>query len=277
MKVKPLGNESFSRPKIISQKADRAFAAQAHAMGLDPTNPWIGSYVDYEFDHLWPILNAYALEVSGKKILEFGCNVGASAIIFSTLGASVHAVDISAQMVKLASINAQRYGLSQLQFSCIPDTRYLAFEDKSFDIISCNSVLEYVDKNHLSDVMYELDRILKPHGKILITGTSSRLWPKEIHTGRWLVNYVPSIVDRLFLGGKTLTRGIWPWKIRYGFGPHYQNLDAKDHGIAFLKSRSMMAPPNINSAVRAMATTASLLGMGPGLLAPNISCLLEKI
>jgi SAM-dependent methyltransferase len=156
----------------------------------------------------------------------------------------------------------------------------LPYADASFDLVSCNSVFEHVDHHLLPAIMRELDRVLKPGGKILITGTGSRLWPVEMRSRkwfRWFINYVPRFMDPL-LGAPPagFQRGLSPWCARYGFGRHYLNLDALDHGQAFLRARAMMNPPSDNRIARTVVKLSKLLAVGPGLLMPNLSCLLQK-
>src|SRR5438067_1317138 len=95
------------RPLVSSQHKQHAFEEQARKLGLQPRDPWVGGYVDYEWDHLRLVLDVMPLRLPGMRILEFGCNVGASAILFSYLGAKVSATDISAEWVSLARLNAQ--------------------------------------------------------------------------------------------------------------------------------------------------------------------------
>jgi hypothetical protein len=133
-------------------------------------------------------------------------------------------------------------------------------------------VLEYVADGERAAVQRELDRVLAPGGAILLTGTSNRLWPREVHTRRWLVNYLPPCIDRLW--GRPLQRGVWPWAVRAGFGPHYANLDGAGAGHFFARSRRRMGSPALPLAL--LLWTARRLGIGPGLLAPNLSCLLQK-
>jgi|GEM_PF-894165 len=268
------------RPHLVSESAQRAFEAKARQMGLNPDGLWVGGYVDYEFDHLHPLLMAYGIHPEGWQVLEFGCHLGASAIVYAWLGAQVKAIDVSADWLELARLNAARYGIETIEMIQLDDTRKLPYADASFDLVSCNSVLEYVDHRLLPGIMRELDRVLKPGGKILITGTGSRLWPVEMRSRkwfRWFINYVPRALDS-WLGAppQGFQRGLPPWQARYGFGPHYVNLDALDHGQAFLRARAMMNPPNDSGIGRVVVKLAQLLGIGPGLLMPNLSCLLQK-
>ncbi|MET3132496.1 SAM-dependent methyltransferase [Oxalobacteraceae bacterium GrIS 1.11] len=259
-------------PPIILQPQQLAFEAQARKLGLRPSDPWVGAYVDYEWRHLRLVVEALPLTLARKHVLEFGCNVGASAILFSSLGAQVSAIDICPEWVKLARLNAARYGVANIAFAHVPDTRALPFVDEQFNVISCNSVLEYVDEGQRAAIQREIDRVLTPGGMILLTGTSNRLWPKEIHSGRWLVNYLPRCFDRLW--SKPPQRGIWPWTARHGFGPHYVNLDTAEPHNFFARSRGRMgAPPRL---LKFLLWSAARLRVGPGMLTHNLSCLLQK-
>ncbi|MEM7401001.1 MAG: class I SAM-dependent methyltransferase [Pseudomonadota bacterium] len=262
-------------PQVTSKVAHTAFEEQAVSMGLDPSDLWVGGYVDYEWQRLNSIFSAYAIKPSGLKVLEFGSNVGASSIVYASLGATVTAVDVCTDFVKLAKLNAQQYEIANIQFHFVPDTRKLPFCDGSFDLINCNSVLEYVDSEHLMVVQCELDRLLRPSGKILVTGTSSRLWPKEVHSRRWLVNYLPRWSDRLLGAPGGLQRGVTPWFVRKGFGVHYVNHDVLDKGEAYLQSRSEISPTKIIY-YRWVVRLANMLGVGAGLLTNSFSCLLQK-
>ena len=73
----------------------------------------------------------------------------------------------------------------------------MPFPKHHFHLIVCNSVLEYVQPGSLSAVQNELVRLLGPGGLVLVLSTSNRLWPKEVHSGKWLSNYVPKCLDCL--------------------------------------------------------------------------------
>lgn len=249
-----------------------AFAALCQQLQLTPRAPWTGGAVDYEWDHLRLMLEVLPLDLSGKRALEFGCNAGASAILLSHLGAAVSAVDVSAAWVSLARQNAARYGIERIDFQHVPDARALPFANARFDLIACNSVLEHVGAAERAAVQRELDRVLAPGGLILLTGSSNRLWPREARSGRWFVNYLPHALDRLWR--RPPRRGLWPWRARHGFGAHYVNLDDAGPDGLFARSRQGMAMPPAR--LRLHLWLAARLGVGPGLLAQNMSCLLQK-
>lgn len=257
---------------VVSTQEQAAFDALARSMGLDPANRWVGGYVDYEWDHLRRIMETLPVDLQGLKVLEFGCNVGASAIVCARLGAEVDGIDVWQPWIGLARLNAERYGVAGIRFTWVPDSRALPFAEGEFDLVVCNSVLEYIDATDLPAVQRAIDRVVRPGGLILVTGTSNRFWPREMHSGKWLSNYLPRAVDRLI--GTPVQRGIWPQTARHGFGRDYGNLDAPTaDGHFFRWKKAIGEAPHRLSMLRFVAR---LLGVSPGLLAGSIFCLLRK-
>mgnify|MGYP002777814486 FL=1 len=257
-------------PRVVSPTAQAAFEAEARRLGLDPASRWVGGYVEHQWNHLRPIVESYGLALAGAPTLEFGANVGASAIVLAHLGAAVRGVDVDRGLVALARANARRFGFDDLVFEHVADTRRLPFADATFAVINCSSTLEYVEPGHLAAVQRELVRVLAPGGTLLVTGTSSRLWPREVHSRAWFVNYLPRAL------APALPRGVWPWTVRRGFGSALVNLDALDGGRAFLAARAQRVPRRDGPALRVLVGLARALGVGPGMLAPNLSCVLRK-
>ncbi|HEU0100644.1 MAG TPA: class I SAM-dependent methyltransferase [Allosphingosinicella sp.] len=263
-------------PSLISDRSvTEAFKRRARALGLDPGDAWVGGYVDYEWKMLGAILRAYRIDLRGLQTLEFGCNYGASSIVMAGLGARVRGVDVDASAVELARCNAARYGRSDIALHHVPDTRRLPFRDGEFDFVLCNSVLEYVRVGDLPEIVRELHRVMKPGGRLLVTGTSSRLSPREIHSGRWLVNYLPRGLDRRI--GRNWQRGLSPFLLHRLVRSGFSDEDAADGGRGWASARAAMrggdTPP---FAVRAVAAAARLLGLGPGWLTPNLSVMLKR-
>lgn len=270
-----LAQTSASLPIPFDGEASRLFDEQARKMGLDPRDRWVGGYVDYEWTKLRRILAAYGIELGGKRVLEFGCNYGGSSIVLAFLGGEVHGVDISDDAVALARRNAARYGRPDIALRHVADTRRLPYEDGEFDFVLCNSVLEYVSPAMLAPVIDELHRVLKPDGQLFITGTSSRLAPKEVHSGRWLVNYLPRAVDRW--SGRPAQRGVDPFRLRRLLIGRFRDEDAEDRGRKWLLARATARGRDSPAALfRAVAGAARLFGVGPGWLAPNISVMLRR-
>ncbi len=258
----------------MSEAAKRSFDECAIRLGYDPRSRWVGGYVDYEWSRLRVVIEAYGLQLKGKRVLEFGCNFGGSAVVMAAMGGKVDAVDIDAGAIELARLNAAQYGVD-VRFQRISPAGRLPFEAGAFDFILCNSVLEYVDLAVFPAVLAEIDRVLKPGGCLLILGTSNRLWPREIHSRRWLVNYLPKAIDRMI--GRDFQRGLSPFGLRRALKGRYVDLDAADRGQAWLRARAAFhGSARASAAARAACIAALLMGVGPGWLAPNMSVLLRR-
>jgi SAM-dependent methyltransferase len=179
-------------------------------------------YVEHEMAHIGHLFAAGMCLVDGKEVLEFGCNIGATSIVLAHYGARVTAVDISQSHLEMARLNARRYGSPEVRFQPIGEGEPLPFADEQFEVVTCNSVLEYVRPELLGGVQRELNRVLRPGGLLLVFGTSNRLSPVEMHSGEWFNNYIPRRFDGI--SGRRRERGVWPWKLRRGFGPGYEDL-----------------------------------------------------
>jgi ubiquinone/menaquinone biosynthesis C-methylase UbiE len=261
----------------VNPDADAEFRKGARALGYDPDNIWVGGYVAFEWEHGRHIYETRLSRLAGVRALEFGCNIGASAIVLASLGVEVTAIDVDERMLALARLNAARFGVeSRIAFRHVAPGAALPFPGAAFDLVTCNSVLEYVDHRLLHDAQREIDRVLAPGGTLFVIGTSSRLWPREVHSRRWGVNYLPRSLDRLFTKSGSLQRGSWPWQLRRGF-PGYENLDLADRGRAFLEARRRMGMrPSRLRVLAALHRVLCPLGLSPGLLLPSVSMTLRK-
>lgn len=240
---------------------------------------WWGGYVDYEWRHLRHALTASIGSLAGKSVLELGCNIGASTIVMAAMGANVVAIDVDADWVAMAKVNVASYGklAGTASMQHCTDTRATGVPSASMDLVLCNSVLEYVGSEHFDGICREIDRVLKPGGSVVVIGTSNRLWPREVHSGEWFLNWMPAAwAKRLSKHGAKWQPGITPWRLLRAF-PGYVNRDVADRGAAFVAARRKMGWPA--SRLRGAAAAGRLLasaGVSPGFLGPHISVHLEK-
>jgi SAM-dependent methyltransferase len=265
-------------PRIVDPVADARFREIAREVSKNPDDVWFGKYVEYEWEHGRHIFETLPEPLEGRKVLEFGHNMGATSIVLAHLGAAVTAVEVSPRLHEVAKVNAARYGVGdRIRFVLNDKTpSVLPFPDAAFDVISCNSVLEYVDHPILPAVLRELHRVLKPGGLVVITATASRFSPREVHSGRWLVNYLPRWVDRIVAKGP-IQRGLWPWELRWGFGGGYRNLDVQDRGRAYVEARRRIGASKGKCLVASvLGRILSPFGLTVGLVARNISMTLRK-
>jgi len=261
-------------PRVVSQDADQDFRRLCLEMGRDPDDPWLGQYVAYEWESMRHIAARFFDEQAQPSVFEFGCNIGATAVVLAQLGAKVTAVDIDVRMVEIARANARRYGVDdRITFSVMEDSTRLPYAPETFDHIVCNSVLEYVDSVLLAGVEAELQRVLRVAGLLLVTSTSNRLWPREVHSHSWVSNYLPRGFDRWF---GTRERGVFPWQITSGF-TELRNEDLEDHCRYYLQAKARMGARRWKVMVLgALATLTRLIRVTPGLLTPSIAVTLRK-
>lgn len=259
------------RPEIVDARADHRFRVLARRRGLDPDARFVGGYVAWEWAHARHLFEGH---VEGLAVLELGCNLGATAIVLAALGAQVTAIDPDPGWIEIARANAARHGLARcIHFAHVPDTTRLPFEDACFDVISCNSVLEYVPPPQLEGVLREADRVLVRGGLVAVLGTSNRLWPREQHSGRWLVNYVPRALDAFMTPPR---RGISAASVRRVLRD-YDDLVAADGGRRFVALKARMGAEGWKlAAVKRVAALAARAGVSPGVVGPTLTMLLRK-
>src|SRR3954465_14893800 len=113
----------------IDPRADARFCQLLFERGVSPDQPFAGGYVEWEWRHARHMFLELPQPVAGRRVLEFGCNLGATAIVLALLGAEVVATDVDPEVVALAQVNAERYGVrDRIQFLVHDPARPLPFD-----------------------------------------------------------------------------------------------------------------------------------------------------
>jgi SAM-dependent methyltransferase len=101
-------------------------------------------------------------DLSGKRVLEYGCGLGKFTAILARSGADVSAFDISPTSIEVAR---RRMALNELEADlAVAAGESLPYEDESFDVVVGIAVLHHLDVKLGSR---ELHRVLRPGGKAL--------------------------------------------------------------------------------------------------------------
>lgn len=101
----------------------------------------------------------------GAVVLDYCCGPGAFTWYLAGMGAHVHGVDISPQLIKRAREYASTAGMNgNSPKFLVGDAQQLPFEDNYFDYVVGNGVLHHLD---LDKAYPEIARVLKPSGRAL--------------------------------------------------------------------------------------------------------------
>lgn len=97
------------------------------------------------------------------SILEIGCGTGKNTVFLAQIGEHVNAVDFAQGMIEKAQKKVQA---DHVRFSQMDITKAWNFENRSFDLIICNLVLEHIED--LAFVFAEAARTLRTNGKFFL-------------------------------------------------------------------------------------------------------------
>jgi ubiquinone/menaquinone biosynthesis C-methylase UbiE len=117
-------------------------------------------------DTAYPLEYAYHQlgDVSGKRIVDFGCGSGANSVLLANRGAHVWGIDISEDLLCLAqrrlSVSGREGGATFIAGSA----HDMPFPDNSIDVVFGIAILHHLD---LDLVSREVRRVLKPGGRAI--------------------------------------------------------------------------------------------------------------
>jgi ubiquinone/menaquinone biosynthesis C-methylase UbiE len=133
--------------------------------------------------------------ITGGTVLDFGCGVGRMSSVLSWFFDEVRGVDIVPWAVNRAWERCPE------GFFVAYDGKVLPFPDKSHNAVLSWTVLQHVPPEEIEGICAEIDRVLKPGGKlILYENTSCWLGNKEHIWFRMAADY-----GHLFPGYGVLT------------------------------------------------------------------------
>lgn len=109
--------------------------------------------------------NLEILQVQPEEyVLDAGCGSGLTACYLAkTVGCKILGVDINPQMIEKARLRGKKEGVGERVEFRVADAYALPFKDNCFDLIVCESIAVFLDKEK---VYREFYRVLKPEGRI---------------------------------------------------------------------------------------------------------------
>jgi ubiquinone/menaquinone biosynthesis C-methylase UbiE len=119
-----------------------------------------------------PAATAYPLEyayqqlgdVTGKRVVDFGCGSGANTALLTGRGAHVWAIDISQDLLRLGRRRLLVSGRDGQATFIAGSAHDLPFPDNSIDVVFGMAILHHLD---LDVVSREVRRVLKPGGRAI--------------------------------------------------------------------------------------------------------------
>ena len=129
-------------------------------------NDWSASYDSDENltrDLDRNVLREALANLQFKSILEIGCGTGKNTVFLSQIGEQVHTLDFSEGMIANAR---KKVTAGNVRFAMTDLTEKWPCENKAYDLIVCNLVLEHIED--LSFIFSEAFRVLRAKGKFLI-------------------------------------------------------------------------------------------------------------
>lgn len=151
-----------------------------------------GAYDVKMWNELISEIKKYACLNSDSKILEVGC--GAGALLWCLKEFNIYGIDRSEKLLDIAK-KAMKNGEFHLT-----EAHALPFEDSYFDVILSHSCFHFFpDKKYMSDVIIEIERILKKGGRLILTDLFDKSKEQEFKNTR-MVKLGKKEYDKLYRG-----------------------------------------------------------------------------
>jgi SAM-dependent methyltransferase len=148
----------------IARSSVEATLTPDHELRVGPRI--IARYADPPRDTAYPLEYAYYLlgDVTGKRVVDFGCGSGANTALLAGRGAHVWGIDISEDLLRLGQRRLSISGLADGATFVAGSAHDMPFPDNSIDVVFGIAILHHLD---LDLVSKEVRRVLKPGGRAI--------------------------------------------------------------------------------------------------------------
>ena len=212
--------------------AERYVGSAVHARGVD-----------------LPILVDAAAPRRDERALDLGTAVGHTAFALAARAGLVVGVDLTAEMLTQASRIARERSVDNVRFARA-DVNNLPFPDATFDVIT--SRLSAHHYAHSQDVIEEVARLLRPHGRFILSDTVA---PDDAFLDTF-INAVEILRDRSHIRDHTVRQWqamleavglssevVFTWNIMLDFDDWVNRMNTPAIAVAMLRSLLVEAPP----------------------------------
>ena len=209
--------QEFTRAlrQVLSEQGNNPQMSEAAFPAYSDNNPLIRFLF---WRRLWVTVNFLQLQGPYEAVLDFGCGSAVALPLLTSFSKRVIGLDIDLTPF---------YALSS--FFSFPDEVEVyqtekrplsSFSDNSFDVIISLDVLEHV--NNLQELFVEFCRIIKPGGRIIVSGPTENLFYRigrkfagETYTGDYHITNIHNVYNimRGFMKTKTLATLYYPFPL----------------------------------------------------------------
>jgi SAM-dependent methyltransferase len=132
-------------------------------------------------------------DVSGWRVLDFGCGPGASSVVLSRLGLTrIVGLDLVNDYASLWRRRLAESGhRGEATFVQAGAGMRFPFREGSFDLVLLNGVLEHMLPEERRTLLRGLLALVRPGGRMPVTETPTRWFPRNSHTKLWLSEWLP--------------------------------------------------------------------------------------
>lgn len=139
-------------------------------------------------------------DLAQAHLLETGTGAGYLSAYFGEVARSVVSVDVVDEREESTG-----YEFRQVDGVGLP------FADESFDVVVSNQVIEHLSEQERH--VAECFRVLKPGGFAYIA-TPNRFWPREVHSGLWLLGWWPRpLASQIYRWARQAEWDVYPLSI----------------------------------------------------------------
>ncbi len=131
--------------------------------------------------------------VAGWRALDFGCGPGASSVVLSRLGVRrIVGLDLVNDYARLWRRRLAESGHGgEATFVQAGAGMRFPFRPASFDLVLLNGVLEHLLPEERRTLLGALLDLVRPGGRLLVTETPNRWFPRNSHTKLWFSEWMP--------------------------------------------------------------------------------------
>lgn len=272
-----------------------------HRPGLDLLDELLRSeHPPYIQDRIAVLLEPFP-ERTGWRALDFGCGAGGSTTVLARLGIGhIIGVDLVNDYAPIWRRRLAEAGHPDVgTFVQAGESLRLPFLERSFDAVFLNGVLEHLLPEERRDLLKEALRLVRVGGRIFISETPNRWFPRNSHNKTWLSEWLPLPLAARYVArfgmrrdfptkGRTALfrtgfRGLSVRQIRRFLGPNARLLptDEKVAELEFILSRTPMdaSPSRTRTGERLwqiVRTAARVTRVPPSFLAPHLNLVFQK-